>query len=87
MIRISVTQAAYRAIQATLPPSSTKDADPEAATVRLWLDPTTVERLSALRAPDEELSDVILRLAQLEERPLAKAQRRAERRTEPDQIE
>jgi hypothetical protein len=33
-----------------------------------------------------DLSDVILRLTQLEERPWAKAQRPIEPRTEPDQI-
>jgi hypothetical protein len=67
MIRITVTQAAYRAIQASLPPNSTTDSDPEAATVRLWLDLKTVDALSRLRWPGGDLSDVILRLAQLEE--------------------
>jgi hypothetical protein len=86
MIRISVTQAAYRAIQASLPPNSIKaPTDSEAATVALWLDPKTVDRLSALRTPGDDLSDVILRLAQLEEPPLAKAQRPIEPRPEPDQ--
>jgi hypothetical protein len=87
MIRISVTQAAYRAIQASLSPNSTTDFHPEAATVRIWLDPKTVDALSRLRWPGGDLSDVILRLAQLEERPLAKSERprRASHRARPAQ--
>jgi hypothetical protein len=79
MIRIVITQAAYRAIRASLPPNATTDSDLEGATVRVWLDPTTVDRLSAMRSPGEDISDVILRLARLEERPT--------QRPEPDQIE
>jgi hypothetical protein len=78
MIRISVTQAAYRAIRASLPPEAiiSPDFDPEAPTVPFWLDRKIADGLSAMRQPDESLSDVIFRVARLERRAL-----------EPDQIE
>jgi hypothetical protein len=44
--------------------------------VLLWLDRKIADGLSAMRQPDESLSDVIFRVARLERRAL-----------EPDQIE
>jgi hypothetical protein len=77
MIRISVTQAAYRAIKASLQNSIiSPDFDPEAPTVLLWLDRKIADGLSVMRQPGEDLSDVILRVAKMERRAL-----------EPDQIE
>jgi hypothetical protein len=55
--------------------------------VRIWLDPKTVDALSRLRWPGGDLSDVILRLAQLEVRPLPKSEGPVAPRTEPEQIE
>lgn len=85
MIKITVTQAAYKAIKTTFPPNSiTAPTDANSATVALWLPPRIGDGLSALRQPNEDLSDVTLRVAQMEagrpSKPMAP-------RTEPDQIE
>ena len=65
MIRIAITQAAYDAICATLPFGSVGDenAANERGERHLWLDPTVLNRLRAMRGPGESFSDVILKLA------------------------
>ena len=65
MTRIAIGPAAYRAVVASLPPEAKLD-EPERNRrgdylihfERVWLD-----RLAALRRPDESYSDVILRHA------------------------
>ena len=66
MIRITITDAAFEAIRATLPFGSVGvvERDPEAKGERqIWLDRAVVDRLSAARGPGESYSDVILREA------------------------
>jgi hypothetical protein len=60
MIRIAITAAAFEAIRATLP-SSVGVEQKRAANgdYHIWLDPRYVDRLRALRGPDESYSDVI----------------------------
>ncbi|HEX9167416.1 MAG TPA: hypothetical protein VF886_00605 [Roseiarcus sp.] len=64
MIRISISQAAFQAI-AALPFGSAvfeRDADAKGEQ-QIWLARAVVDRLAAMRGPDESYSDVILRLA------------------------
>jgi hypothetical protein len=65
MIRISVTDAAFEAIAATLPFGSAGfEREPDASGQRhIWLERRFVDRLAAMRGPGESYSDVILRLA------------------------
>ena len=64
MVRISISIAAYRAIAETLPFGSVGvEPQLDAAEVAIWLEPTWVDRLGAMRGPGESYSDVILRLA------------------------
>jgi hypothetical protein len=65
MIGITISGKAYAAIAPTLPAGS--GAEQEIAPdceYRVWLPRTVVDRLRALREPDETFSDVILRLAE-----------------------
>jgi hypothetical protein len=75
MIRIMITQAAYEAISATLPLGSVA-VEPEAngrvvpgtswknrGERAVWLEVEVVNRLGAMRGPEESYSDVIMRLA------------------------
>jgi hypothetical protein len=64
VIRIAITQAAYDAICATLPFGSVgyENATNERGERLIWLEPTVVDRLRAIRGPGESYSDVILRL-------------------------
>jgi hypothetical protein len=64
MIRIAITQAAFDAIAATLPLGSVgyENAINERGERYVWLAPTVVDRLRAMRGPGESYSDVILRL-------------------------
>jgi hypothetical protein len=68
VIRISITEAAYGAICATLPLGSVAvEPEPNERGERtVWLDDVWVDRLGAMRGPGESFSDVILRLAKVE---------------------
>ena len=63
MIRIAITAAAFDAIAAT-PFGSVgyENATNERGERYVWLAPTVVDRLRAIRGPGESYSDVILRL-------------------------
>ena len=65
MIKIAITPAAFEAIAATLPLGSVgyENATNERGERYVWLAPSVVDRLTALRGPGESYSDVILRLA------------------------
>jgi hypothetical protein len=65
MIRITITQAAFEAIAATLPLGSVgyENAVNERGERYVWLAPNVVDRLSTLRGPGETYSEVILRIA------------------------
>ena len=60
MIRLSITQAAFDAIAATLPLGSVSyEAGAEANGERfIWLPPAVVDRLKALRGPGESYTEV-----------------------------
>jgi hypothetical protein len=65
MVRISITQAAYNAICATLPFGSVA-VEPyfnEKGERTVWLEEVWVDRLGAMRGPGESYSDAILRIA------------------------
>ncbi len=65
MICIAISTAAFEAIARTMPLGSVAyEAEANERGERLvWLNPTVVDRLTALRGPGESFSDVILRLA------------------------
>jgi hypothetical protein len=65
MIRIAITAAAYEAIAATLPLGSVGvERERDAKGQRpIWLEPTVLARPKTMRAPREDYSDVIMRLA------------------------
>jgi hypothetical protein len=65
VIQISISAAAYEASAITLPLGSVGvERDPNDKGERMiWLEPRILDRLKALRGPDESYSDVILRLA------------------------
>ncbi len=65
MIRIAITAEAFEAIARTLPFGSMnfENKTDELGRRLIWLDPTVVNRLRAMRGPDQRYSDVILRLA------------------------
>jgi hypothetical protein len=65
---IALTHDAYSAIAAALPPSvDARRVDPAAKKVFVWLDGSLADCLAALRRPGEDHSDVILRLAAIEQ--------------------
>ena len=68
MITISISTEAYETIKATLPKNAeTWSAQPNGrGRFRITLPREFVDRLGALRRPDESHSDVILRLAAAE---------------------
>jgi hypothetical protein len=68
MIRISITEAAFDAVAATLPLGSVLfEAAVNARGERwIWLERAAVDRLRALRARGENLNDTIMRLVALE---------------------
>jgi hypothetical protein len=70
MIRIAVTPAAFEAIAATMPLGSVgyENAVNERGERFVWLSPTVVNRLRAMRGPGESCSDVILRIVGTEAR-------------------
>jgi hypothetical protein len=64
MVRIAISVAAYEAIARTLPLGSVA-VEPyfdERGERTVWFDEVWVDRLGAMRGPDESYSDVILRL-------------------------
>ena len=67
MICIAITQAAFDAIAATLPPPLGRVASENATNERgerlVWLTPKVINHLRALRRAGESYSDVILALA------------------------
>ena len=69
MIRISISIDAFEAIASTLP-LGTVGYEPSPKGERwIWLETAMVERLRAMRGPDESYSDVILRLVEIEAAP------------------
>jgi hypothetical protein len=64
MIRITISQAAFAAIVATLPLGSVAyKAETDAKGERLiWLEPKWADKLGAMRGPGESYSDVIVRI-------------------------
>jgi hypothetical protein len=65
---IAITHDAYAAIAAALPQGGdAKPVDPAAGKVFVWLDGSLADCLAALRRPGEDHSDVILRLAAIEQ--------------------
>jgi hypothetical protein len=65
MVRIAVTQAAFEAIARTLPfgDVSFENQMDEHGQRLIWLPRDVLDRLRSLRAPGEDYSDVILRIA------------------------
>jgi hypothetical protein len=66
VVRIAISQAAFDAIAKTLPLGSIgyENAVNEKGERLIWLEPSMVDRLRAMRGPGESWSDVILRLAE-----------------------
>ncbi len=66
MVHIAISQAAFEAIAKTLPLGSVgyENATNEKGERLIWLEPSMVDRLRAMRGPGESWSDVILRLAE-----------------------
>jgi hypothetical protein len=66
MVRIAISQAAFDVIAKTLPLGSVgyENATNEKGERLIWLEPSMVDRLRAMRGPGESWSDVILRLAE-----------------------
>jgi hypothetical protein len=65
MIRIAISQAAFDAIAATLPPGSTgyENKVDEQGRRLIWLERRMLDKLNSYRRAGESYSDVILRLA------------------------
>jgi hypothetical protein len=65
VIRIAISQAAFEAIARTLPFGSVsfENKIDEQGERLIWLEPSVVDRLRALRGPGESDSEVILRVA------------------------
>ena len=71
---IALTHDAYAAIAAALPPGlDAGRVDPVAKKVFVWLDGSLADCLAALRRPGEDHSDVILRLAAIEQEEACRA--------------
>jgi hypothetical protein len=66
VVRIAIPQAAFDAIAKTLPLGSIgyENAVNEKGERLIWLEPSMVDRLRAMRGPGESWSDVILGLAE-----------------------
>jgi len=65
---IAITYDAYAAIAAALPPGvDARPVEPAAGKVFVWLDGSLADCLAALRRRGEDHSDVILRLAAIEQ--------------------
>ena len=66
---IAITHDAYAAIAAALPQGvDARPVEPAAGKVFVWLDGSLADCLAALRRPGEDHSDVILRLAAVEQK-------------------
>lgn len=65
MIKITITQAAFDAIAATMKLGSVRyeNATDEQGQRLIWLEPQVLDSLRALRWPSESYSDVIIRMA------------------------
>jgi hypothetical protein len=64
MVRISITADAFEAIRATLPKGAVVAPAPdEDGGFYIWLHPSVVDKLRAIRGPGESYSDVILLVA------------------------
>jgi hypothetical protein len=65
MIRRSISPAAFDAIAATLPLGSVgvEPQTDDKGERHIWLEPSVVNKLRAIRGPGERYSDVILRIA------------------------
>jgi hypothetical protein len=70
MIRIAISQAAFDAIAKTLPLGYVgyENKVNEKGEQLIWLAPSVIDHLRALRGPGESYSDVILRIANREGR-------------------
>jgi hypothetical protein len=64
---IAITHDAYSAIAAALLQGVAGPVEPAAKKVFVWLDGSLADCLAALRRPGEDHSDVILRLAAIEQ--------------------
>ena len=65
MIRIAITEAAFKAIARTLPLGSV-GVEPKANEQDkrlIWLEDAMADRLGAMRGPGESFSDAIIRIA------------------------
>jgi hypothetical protein len=65
MVRIAISQAAFGAIASTLALGSVsfENATDERGERNVWLAPTVIDRLRAMRGPGESYSEVIVRIA------------------------
>ena len=65
MVRIAISQAAFDAIAATLPLSSTgyENAVNERGERLIWLERRMLDKLNSYRRPGESYSDVIVRVS------------------------
>ncbi len=65
MVRISISQAAFDAIAATLPLGSVgyETEANERGERLIWLEDAMADRLGAMRGPGESFSDAIIRIA------------------------
>lgn len=67
MIKIAISQAAYAAIVSTIPGTSLGVVEPCSDGVWVWLPKAHVQALDAARGAAESYSELILRLAALEQ--------------------
>jgi hypothetical protein len=69
MIRIAISVEAFEAIARTLPLGSVgyENATNQRGERLIWLEPTVLTGLKAMRGHGESYSDVILKLAQIDE--------------------
>jgi len=68
MVRIGITSAAFTALCDTLPVGSVAfraEADEQGQWL-VWVETSVADRLAAMRGPGESLSDVIMRLVEIE---------------------
>jgi hypothetical protein len=67
MVRIAISVEAFEAIARTLPLGSVgyENKVKERGERLIWLEPSVVDRLRAMRGPGESYSDVIFRLVEL----------------------
>jgi hypothetical protein len=70
MVRIAISAEAFEAIARTLPLGNVgfENKTDEQGNRPVWLDRAVVDQLRSLRGPGESYSDVILRIAERNER-------------------